>query len=56
MLPDDHQGLEQDLDVQPQGPAADVVVIPLDPAFHLVDRFGLAATSVDLCQSGDPGL
>src|SRR5918912_2127514 len=43
---------EQDLQVEPEGPVLDVVVVPLDP----VRERGLAAQAVDLRPPGDAGL
>src|SRR5215210_5767815 len=49
---DREHGQEQDLDVEPERPVLDVVVVPLDP----VGEGRLAAEAVDLGPAGDPRL
>src|SRR3712207_1548857 len=49
-LEDGRDGEQQDLQVEPERPVLDVVVVPLDP----VRQRGLAAQAVDLGPAGDP--
>ena len=48
LFPDHHHRLEQYLQIQPQRPAPNVLMVPVDPLFHFVDRFGLSTASIDL--------
>src|SRR5690606_26265087 len=49
-------GEENDFQVQPEGPAADVVEVVFDAFLHLVEGVGFAAPAVDLGPAGDAGL
>ena len=51
-----HDGLEDDVDVQPEAPVLDVPDVAADAAFHLLDCAGLAAVAGDLAPAGDAGL
>ena len=42
--------LKNDLQIQPNRPLANVLVIEKDTLLHLVDGFSFAATTVDLCE------
>ena len=44
------------MQVQAQGPVAQVVEVVVDARLHLVQGAGLAAVAVDLCPAGDAGL
>ena len=48
----DAEGAEQNLQVQPKRPFADVLMIVADAFSHLFDCFRLATTTADLRQPG----
>src|SRR6185503_3291190 len=51
-----HHGLQDDLQVEQQRPAAQVGEVVVDARLHLVDRVGLAAQAVHLGEAGNAGL
>ncbi len=56
LFEDNKECSQEDLQVQPDGPLANVAVIVIDALLHLVERFGLAAITFDLRQPVMPGL
>lgn len=57
LIPPDeiHNRLEDDLAIQPEGPAVDVVEVEIHPALHVFLGFDLPAESVHLGPTGDAG-
>src|SRR5690606_16639398 len=49
---DDLEGATQDLEVHPEGPVADVLMVELDPPLHLFQRLSFTAIPHDLGQPG----
>lgn len=51
----DEHCLEEDLDIEPQGPFADIPVVVFDAMLHLIGCVGFPPAAVDLSQAGDSG-
>src|SRR6185437_12664432 len=56
VLEDYQYGFQDNVQVEPQRPIAQVIEIVVDPGLHLVEGAGLAAVAIDLGPAGDSGL